>query len=484
MYILSVNPNVLSSAFPSNSTINYQGALFLGVALSTFIATFLMGMYAKLPIVLAPGLGLNAFFAFTVAGQFGLGFSGALIAVFFSGIVYFFVAITPLRKYIIQAFPKNFRIAISILIGLFITYIGLVNTGLIVSREVGPPTNIGDLTNPLVIIGLITLFIIVFLYFLNIPGAILIGILLGFLMLLITFLVTKNQNYSEAELTKTQYLNYFVGLRNNFKIQPYGDLKEIGPLLEGSWSGIGKYFANPLFYVSIFTFFYIDFFDTSGTLILVSNLLEKDQIKTEELFKKGNIVDATGTVCGAILGSSTVTSYIESSVGIKSGARTGFTTIIIAALFLLSIAIYPIFGPFFQVKSNNLPSLQPITGPVLILIGILIMSELAHFDWKTKIDLPVLVMTVLFGVLGFSISTGIAFGSIFYILMHKIVYPIIYVLRKQDRSETKVVDHQKLSKKELALRFLKYELNYPILVLGAVSVAYLVIFSLIEAKIL
>ncbi|UVD81618.1 NCS2 family permease [Mycoplasma iguanae] len=471
IYILSVNPAILSSSWNVDEGSKYIGALFLGTALSSFIGTILIGFFAKAPLAMAPGMGLNAFFAFSVAKGFGLGFDGALIAVFFSGILYFIVTTTPLRQWIINVFPKNFKIAISVLIGLFIGYIGLQDAGLITSSP-ATLTQIGDLSNPIVIIGFLSLIIFLILYYLKVPGSILIGILISFMMLLITWLVTKNNNYTGTLSSHEQYL---VALRNNFQIQSYGDMTQFGELIKHSWSNVGNVFKNPLFYISILTFFYFDFFDSAATFVLVSRLLNKSENENKKFFKKANITDGVATIFGSVLLSSSVTTYVESTVGIKSGAKTGFASIITALMFLVSIAFYPILKPFFAIYNPvTQTSISPITGPILVLIGILIMNELRNFDWSIKLDLPVLITIILFGVLGFSISKGIAFGSIIYFFMHKVVYALLFVF------SNKKEEWKNSSKKELFLQLIKYELNWSMLTLTILSVAYLIVESLIH----
>lgn len=410
IYILSVNPSILSIA----SGAEFQGAIFLGTAISAFIGTFIMGFYGRVPLALAPGMGINVFLTFTVAQTFGLGYSGALISVFFSGILYALVCLTNIRKYLINALPANFKITITVLIGFFIGYIGLQDMG-VITVSAATLTQVGHLYNPVVIIGILTLLIMLALYFLHVPGSIIIGMLAGVSMLAIAYFVGRD---SDAEWAK--------GLSGAFELNEYGDFNKFGEASQNMWSAFGTTFKNPLFYVAILTFFYVDFFDTTGTLLVFQKLFDDkraDNKKESNWIKRANLVDGFSTIAGAVLLNSSVTSFVESTSGYKAGARTGFSSIITAFLFLLSILLWPVLKPFLPIGA-----FKPITGPVLVLVSILIVKELRSFDWKKSFDIPVLLGGVLMGTLGFSISIGFAFATILYGFMYVIVNPIKHLM--------------------------------------------------------
>ncbi|MGY6172402.1 NCS2 family permease [Candidatus Mycoplasma pogonae] len=435
LYILSVNPGMLSL---SPGAGDYQGAIFLGTALSSFIGTFLMGMFAKVPLALAPGMGLNAFFTFTVAGTFHLGYSGSLVAVFFSGILYFIIAITNLRKYLIDLLPKNFKVTIAILIGFFIGFIGLQNTGIIT----GSPetlTKVGDLSNPLVIIGIITFLVILGLHLLKINLSVIIGMLVGVVLLAIALGASVNSQEAWAK-----------GLKEAFSLNSYNDFDATGKAMKEMWSGFGDVFKNPLFYIAIFTFLFVDFFDTTGTLLIFENMFNKDGVKVESGKKqnsgwinKANIVDGISTIAGSLLLNSSVTTYVESSMGYKVGARTGLASVTSSLLFVLSIGLWPILKPFLPIGMEGGRSLQPITGPVLIMVSMLILQELKVFDFSKKFDLPVLLIGIFLGTLGFSISIGFAFAALTHLFVYGVISPLYQILVKKEKDRAIILSSWK-----------------------------------------
>lgn len=417
-YILAVNPGMLSGADGARG-MGYTGVFFLGTAISAFAGTMLMGLYAKVPVALAPGMGVNAFFAFTVASNIlGLQVEDALIATFISGLLYMVIALTPLRNVIAKMLPKNVKLAIGAMIGLFLAYIGLNDAGIIVSDASAAPwvstkimsatsTKLGNLADPFVIIAIVTLLLVFVLHFLKVKGAAMIAMIAAVIMVAIAYAA----NVKDAG--------------NAFKIQPWNEFGKFDDLANKMWSSIGDSLSKGQIYIAIFVFLYIDFFDTTGTLFAVGKQADLDK-RDPNWLKKANTVDAISTVFGSMMLTSTTTSYIESSVGVSQGARTGFASVITALGFGLAIAAWPILSPIMPIEHtvegvgaiHSPATIMPVTGPVLVLVGSLMMSQLKHFNWAKTIDIPVLFITLIFGMLAFSISTGIAAGIIMYFLLN------------------------------------------------------------------
>lgn len=245
MYILIVNPSILIPAAGEE----YMGALFLGTAISSFIATLIMGLVAKVPVAAAPGMGINAFLTYTVCFGFGLTYGEGLVSVFVSGILYFIIGITPLRKIIIKSVPKNFKIAMGSMIGLFIAFIGLFSSGIIIQDPTGAtPTSIGNFNNPLMIIALVLTLLGLILHFCKVKYAIVCITIIGLIAVLITGGVNKQ-----------------IG-NEIFQLNSFDSFSNFGNLSEKMWISFSTAFKKPLFYVAVFTFLYVDFFDTTGMI--------------------------------------------------------------------------------------------------------------------------------------------------------------------------------------------------------------------------
>ena len=369
-------------------------------------------------VALAPGMGVNAFFTFTVAGPIlGLNVEQALIATFFSGILYAIIAITPARHYIAKLLPKNMKLAIGAMIGIFLAYVGLADSGIIVSGAyslgflnrpgltnnaagLATATKLGNFADPFVIVALVTLALILILHFIKVKGSVIIAILVGVVLLAIL----KGAGVADANKA--------------FALQKYNDFGRFGELSSGMWQSIGSSFGKGQFYIALFVFLYVDFFDTTGTLFSIGEQAHLN--KDDKWLKDANLVDAGSTVLGSVLLTSTTTSYVESLVGVSQGARTGFSSIIVSLCFALGIAIWPILSPILPIEHMQDKvyaqggSIMPITGPVLVLIGVMMISQLKFFEWNKIVDIPPLFVTLIFGTLGFSISTGIAAGIIIY----------------------------------------------------------------------
>ncbi len=445
MYILSVNPSMLSKSDGIENVSDPVSALFLGTAISSMLATFFMGIFANVPIALAPGMGINAFFTFTVASQsgFNLGYYGALICVFVSGLLYAVIAVTPAREYINKVIPKNLKIIIAAIIGFFLCYVGLNNIGIINKAEPvsGIGANFNPATNhfyPIVIIGTIALIIGLILTFCKIKNSIIIASLISVVMLAIAF-------GCDASLT----VNGFNA--NAFSLQSY-NFKDFGSMVSSifeakHWSHT---FQQPIAYVAIFTFLYIDFFDTSSTLIAFGHASGLDHEVSANgktiWMTRANYVDGISTIGGSMLLCSSVTVVSESFSAVNCGARTGFASIITSALFLLSLAIWPIMGPFMPIGDSG--QFQPVTGQAIFVTGLSMIGQISEMDWKNKLDIPVFGIGVVFGMLAYSISSGLSWAIFFYVVLHGANY---LINRKQKQN---IIVKEKMQGPSLGLNIL------------------------------
>ncbi|WP_147634888.1 NCS2 family permease [Treponema pectinovorum] len=385
-YILAVNPNILSA-----SGMNW-GSVFTATAISAAIATLMMGFVANLPVALAPGLGLNAFFTYTVVLGMGCSWQLALTAVLLEGVLFILLSLCGIREAIIKSIPESLKKAVSVGIGLFICIIGLVNAGLC-KTDTGSFIGFVNFTleNRTAIVAVIGLVLTIVLYVLKVPGAILISIILTTLIGIPFGVTSVPESFRPFSTPHTPHLFAF-----DFK----GILFDSAT---GNFSGVvlGKFF------VIFFTFFFTDLFDTLGTLLGVANqanLLTSDgNVKNA---KGALLSDAVGTVVGACVGTSTVTSFVESTSGVAAGARTGLASVVTAVLFLLSLFLSPLF---FLVPASA-------TAPALIFVGYLMMKAVVgiHFEDATEgIPAFITIMTMPFA---YSIAKGIMWGIISYVI--------------------------------------------------------------------
>lgn len=384
-YILAVNPSILSASGMS------WGAVFTATALSAAIATFVMAFCANLPVALAPGLGLNAFFTYTVVLGMGCTYQLALTAVLLEGILFIILSLCGVREAIIKSIPEGLKKAVAVGIGLFIAIIGLANAG-IVSTETG--TLIGyvnfTMANKTAIVAVIGLILTIVLYTLKVPGAILVGIIVTTIVGIPFGVTTIPENFRPLSAPSAPTVFAF-------------DFKGIFCTTAGkfSFAVIGQFF------VIFFTFLFTDLFDTIGTLLGVAeqgNL--KDSNGEVQNVKGALMADAVGTAVGACLGTSTVTSFVESSSGVAAGARTGLASITTGILFLLALFLSPLF---FLIPSAA-------TAPALIFVGYLMMKSVVEikFDDPTEgIPAFITIMTMPFS---YSIAKGIQWGIISYVI--------------------------------------------------------------------
>lgn len=371
-YILAVNPGMLSeTGMPF-------GGVFTATAIASAIATLVMAFLANLPVALAPGMGLNAFFTYTVCFGMGCSWQFALTAVLLEGILFILLSLFGVREAIINSIPATLRKAVAVGIGLFICLIGLSNAG-ITSSDTGTIIGFVNLNVPSALVAIIGLVITIVLYILKVPGAILIGIA----------------------------LTTIVGIPFGVTTVPEGwkpfSLPEAPLLFKFEWANVltGKFF------IVFFTFLFTDLFDTIGTLMGVTEQAglvdEKGNIPNA---KGALLADAIGTVAGACLGTSTVTSFVESSSGVAAGGRTGLSSVVTAIMFLLALFFTPLFA--------LIPSAA--TAPALIFVGFLMMQSISSIDFQDLTEGIPAFITIMVMPFAYSISKGIAFGMISYVI--------------------------------------------------------------------
>ena len=369
-YIIFVNPQMMAQSGMDH------GAIFVGTCLAAAIACFVMGLFANWPVGLAPGMGLNAFFTYTVVGEMGYSWEVALGSVFIAGVLFFIMSITPLRRWMLDSIPFNLRIAMGAGVGLFIGFIGLKNGGIIVANG-ATFLSLGDFTNPSTLLAGLGFLLISILSIKKIPGAIIIGILTVTLISILLDLIEFN------------------GI---FALPP--DVTPV--LMELDILG-----ALDVAMISVIvSFLFVNLFDTAGTLFGVAtraNLIEESgDIKDLDKALK---VDSSSSVFGSFLGCAPVTSYVESSAGIEAGGRTGLTAIIVGVLFLLATFLSPL--------AAVIPAYA--TAGALIYVAILMLSGMESLNWDDQSELlPALIMVVMIP-LTFSIANGIALGFLAYV---------------------------------------------------------------------
>jgi AGZA family xanthine/uracil permease-like MFS transporter len=368
-YIMFVNPLILGEAGMD------KGAVFVATCLASAIGTLVMALYANYPLALAPGMGLNAYFTYGVVLGMGHPWQVALGAVFISGVLFLILSVTRVRQAIVDAIPMSQKFAISAGIGLFLGIIALKNAGIVVGHKETLVT-LGDLKQPAALLAVAGFFLIVALDARRIPGAIIIAIL------------------------ATTAAGILLG------ISPAGGILSTPPSLAPTFLQLDVKGALSLGLVAIiFAFLFVDLFDNTGTLVGVAHragLIGPDG-KIPRL-GRALIADSTATMAGALLGTSTVTSYIESAAGVKAGGRTGLVGVVVAALFLVSLFLSPL--------ATTVPAYA--TAPALLFVACLMAHGLAEIDWEDVTEYVPAVVTAISMPLTFSIANGIAFGFIAY----------------------------------------------------------------------
>lgn len=403
-YILAVNPSILGGIEGAT-----PGAIFSATAISAAIATLCMAFFANYPVALASGMGLNAFFAFTVCGVMGYSYSVALTAILVEGIIFMVMSLFNFREALVNQIPKNLKFGITAGIGLFITIIALINAGVVVNND-STLVSIGNFSSPQFCLALVGLLVIGVFHHYKVPGAILLGIIvtwiLGMLAEVCGWYVVDPANGVYSTIPSFSGLSFEAPAFFNF------DFASIAKNVSG-------------FVVVVFTFLFTDIFDTVGTLIGVAekgNLLnEKGELPNA---KGALMADAVGTVVGACLGTSTVTSYVESSAGVSAGGRTGLSSVVTAILFLLALVLSPIF--------LAIPSFA--TTPAMVFVGLLMFSAVKNLDFDSDIaDTLGGFAAVAFMPLTYSISNGIMFGMLTWVILKvctgkiKDVKPVMWI---------------------------------------------------------
>jgi adenine/guanine/hypoxanthine permease len=392
-YIMVVNPIILADA-----GVPFQQS-FMATIIATIVGTLLMGLLAKYPIAIAPAMGLNAYFAYSVVKAHpGLTYQEGFAAVFVAGVLFVLLSLTPLRSKLIEAIPENLKHAITSGIGLFIAFIGMRLSGLIKAHE-SNLVALGDLHSPSVILTLIGLALTLILMSLNVPGALFVGMILTGIIAFFTGQLTFAKGFvSMPPIPEPVVLN---------PIQAFTDV--IGHSL----------------YAVVFSFLLVTLFDTTGTVLGVAKqagLMKGNKLPNSE---KAMFADSAATLVGSMFGTSPTSAYIESAAGVTAGGRTGLTAIVVAILFALSAFFSPLVGAVSGISA--------ITAPALIIVGSMMLSHVRHLDWDKFDESFPAFLVILSMPLTSSIATGIALGFISYPLMKifkrewKAVHPLVYI---------------------------------------------------------
>lgn len=396
-YILPVNANILSSMGAD------YNAVFFATAIVSGICCLLMGLIANYPVALSAGMGINSFLAFSVSGAMGYSFNECLLIVFVSGIIFLLLTITSLRKKIIQSIPKPLRYALSAGLGAFICFVGLKNGGIIEADPEGTFVKLGNLSNPLVLLSFFG--ILLSLILMQFKGKI------GKLSIVISILITV-------------FIGVILGLFGveNMPKFTYTPIKEgysafynnVGICFNKEAWGIFSRFET---YAIIFSLIFVQLFDTTATLIAIGDKVglidEKGNLKDAE---KAMLADSIGAVICAPLGTSSVTCFAESTIGVESGAKTGISTCVTGLLFFLATLLFPVFSIFLGIEVDGV-NYTPVTSLALVSVGSLMFSNLKDIDWDDKITVTSSFLIIILMVLTFSISDGLGLGLIFYSLM-------------------------------------------------------------------
>ena len=371
-YILAVNPNILSDTGMD------KGALFTTTVVVSAVATMLMGLYAKMPFALAPGMGLNAFFAYTVCSILGYSWQFALTAVFLEGIIFILLTISNLREKIVDVIPETLKNSISVGIGIYIAFIGLNSAGVVINNE-ATLVSIGDITTGSALVCIIGIILSSILLIKNVTGALMIGIII------------------------TALIGIPLGVTNiNGVLSAPPSIEPIFCKFE--WAQI---FSKEMFII-VFTLLFVDLFDTIGTIIGVTT--RAGMIKNGKIprLKQAFLVDAVATTGGAVLGTSTVTTFVESAAGVEAGGRTDLTAFVTGLCFLSALFFAPLF--------LSIPAAA--TAPVLVLVGVMMMASVVKIDFNNYSESIPAFICIIMMPLCYSISDGIALGVLSYVLVN------------------------------------------------------------------
>ncbi len=411
-YILAVNPNMLAAAGMDAT------AVLIATCLASFVGTICMALMANYPFALAPGMGLNAYFAYTVCGNMGYDWRVALAAVAVEGVIFIILSLTNVREAIFNAIPGTLKKGVSAGIGLFIAFIGLQNAHLVVNND-STLISYVDFAGTFhtqgicAILALIGTFVIAVLYYQGIKGSILIGIAATWILGMLA---------QAAGLYVIDAENGFYSLYPSFQLTDFTKIGEtFGQVFKADFSNVS--IAN--FIVVLFAFLFVDMFDTIGTLVGVAT--KADMLdKNEKLprIKQALLADAVATTAGAVFGTSTTTTFVESSAGVGAGARTGLASVVTGFLFLAAIFFAPVF--------TAIPGFA--TAPALIFVGFLMLGAVVQIDFNDLTEAVPAYLCLLAMPLMYSISEGIAMGVISYVVINvccaktKKITPLMYVL--------------------------------------------------------
>lgn len=411
-YILAVNPSLLSASGMDET------AVLMATCLASFVGTLAMALLANYPFALAPGMGLNAYFAFTVCGSMGYDWKVALMAVFIEGIIFIVLSLTKVREAIFNAIPGSLKKGVGAGIGLFIAFIGLQGCYLVVDNE-STLLSYCDFAGNwhtqgiCAVLALIGLIITTVLYVKNVKGSILIGILATWVLGMLC---------QVTGIYQVDVENGFYSLYPTLAMTDFSAIgKTFGQCFAADFSGVGIF----NFIVVLLSFLFVDMFDTIGTLIGVSDkagFLDKDE-KLPRI-KQALLADAIATTAGAVIGTSTTTTYVESSAGVGAGAKTGLSSVVTGLMFLLAIFFAPIF--------TAIPGFA--TAPALIFVGFLMVSAVLKIDFSDLTESVPAYLCMLSMPLMYSISEGIAIGVISYVVINLIcgkakkITPLMYIL--------------------------------------------------------
>lgn len=406
-YIIAVNPNILSATGMD------QGALVTATCLAAAFSTILMGVFANLPFALASGMGLNAYFAFSVVIGKGISWEIALTAVFVEGIIFILMSLFKIREAVVNAIPMNMKYAVTAGIGLFIAFIGLTGSNIVVANK-DTFLALGDFNNPTVLIALIGVTVIAILDKKGVKGSILYGILIS--TIIAWGYALFNREYAAS-------LGIFLpnGLIKFESIAPIAGKLDFGYIMNSN--NIGT------FITIVCTFLFVDFFDTIGTLVGVSS-------RAGMLDEKGNIpnagkalmVDAIGTTAGAVMGVSTVTTFVESSTGVLAGGRTGWTSVTTGLLFLVSMFFSPIF--------IAIPSCA--TAPALMYVGYLMLGACKNIEFEEITEGFPAFITIIAMPLTYSIGDGLTLGVLSYVFIN-VLYNVFFIKDKKNKKKVSIV---------------------------------------------
>lgn len=417
IYILPVNSSILGTmGIPT-------GAVFAATAICSGLCCLLMGGYARFPVALSAGMGMNAYLAFTVCGQLGYTWQEGLAVVIVSGILFFVFTLTPVRRWIIDAIPRSLKYTISAGLGAFICFVGLKMGGIIVgnSSTLVSLGNFNPQTNGYALLAL------------------------GGVILVFMLMVVPNQYVKKFAILIAMVVVAIIGLILNacgIKNMPSfdantGSIADIGGVFGKGFLSIPDILVKPQTYGVIFSFIMVNLFDTTATIITVGEHVGMVDKETGKVAGKAGsrafIADASGALISGVFGTSPVTSFAESTVGVEFGARTGVSAITTGLLFFLSLAIFPAFNVFAGIQIGA-DTFTPCSSLALVAVGALMFSNLRNIEWDDKILVFSCFITFIMIILTYSITDGIAFGMIFYALMRlvsghvKDTSPVIWVL--------------------------------------------------------